>query len=350
MGRIKKSNRADGRYQIRRVIGKDYEGNPIRKDFYGKSKQEAENKYTLFLLDLEKKEKERQAMPFDKWADTWLYTYKEPDVKGNTFSSTYKRPVTLHLIPHFQNKPLASITQADIKAYFNVNKERSMSSLQKDLLCLKGIFESAIDNDIIAKNPCRNVKIKSTYEKQIKHTYSKETVDKLCSVQHKYAIIPIVLLKLGLRASELCGLKWENIDFESKRVKICNAITYESGLTLEGKPKSANSTRVLPINDELLSLLKNEPKTAPYVLNTNGKRNTPQQLYIKLRTFYAFLGIPKEKRLSPHELRHTCGTLMYKESKDIFQVSRYLGHSDITITTKIYVHSEFQDEEIKLDI
>lgn len=346
MARIKKSNRADGRYQIKRVIGKDLEGNSIYKYFYGKDKQDAENKYTLFLLDMEKQKEEKKTMPFNKWADEWLYTYKEPDVKGNTFRSTYYRPVKLHLIPHFGDKPLRSISQADVKAYFNANRERSLSYLQKDFLCLKGIFETAIDNDMLEKNPCRNIKIKSAREKQKKRTYDRETVDKLCSINHKYAFIVVLLVKLGLRASELCGLRWQDVDFGNKTVHICNSVTHESGRTYENKPKTANSVRHLPLDECTLSALDKLPKEGQYIL---GERKTPNKIYILLRTFYVSVGVPKELRLSPHELRHTCGTLLYKTTRDIYHVSRFLGHSDIAITTKTYVHSEMQEEEIRLD-
>ena len=310
MARVKKSNRADGRYAIKRVIGHDLDGKAIYKWFYGKGKQDAENKYTLFLLDREKREEERKCTPFEKWAEIWLYTYKQPDVKGSTFNTTYYRPVMLHLIPHFKGKALRAITQADIKTYFNINKERSMSSLDKDLLCLRGIFETAIDNDLIVKNPCRNVKIKSSQEKRKKRTYDRETVNKLCAINHDYALIINMLLKLGLRASELCGLKWEYVDFINKTVYICNSITIECGVIYEGKPKTVNSSRLLPLDDDLISMLNNAPKISDYVISKNGGRTNPNQIYEMLTVFYNFLQIPTEKRLSPHELRHTCGTLV----------------------------------------
>ena len=350
MPRLKKSNRADGRYAIKRVVGHDMDGKAIYKYFYGKGKQDAENKYTLYLLDKEKKEQERRCTPFEKWAEEWLYTYKEPDVKGNTFNSTYYRPVMLHLIPHFKGKALQEITQADIKAYFNANKERSQSALQKDFLCLRGIFESAIDNDLIEKSPCRNVKIKSARKKLKKRTYDRATVDKLCAIEHKYALIVNMLLRLGLRASELCGLRWTDVDLTNKTVHICNTVTNESGVIYEGKPKTVNSVRVLPLDNFLITLLNNEPKNGAYVVNDNGKRNDPRMLHRRLTTFYKNNGIREDAQLTPHELRHTCGTLLYQSTKDIFHVSRFLGHSDIGITTKTYVHSEFQDKEISLEI
>ena len=48
----------------------------------------------------------------------------------------------------------------------------------------------------------------------------------------------------------------------------------------------------------------------------------------------------KFPRLTPHELRHTCGTLLYADSKNIYAVSKYLGHSDVSITAKLYVHND----------
>lgn len=349
MPRLKKSNRADGRYAIKRVIGHDMDGKALYKYFYGKGKQDAENKYTLYLLDKEKKEQERRCTPFEKWAEEWLYTYKQPDVKGNTFNSTYYRPVMLHLIPHFKDKALQEITQADIKAYFNENKDMSLSSLQKDMLCLKGIFETAIDNDLIIKNPCRNVKIKSTQEKQVKRTYSQRSADHLCSLKHHYSLIINILIKLGLRESELCGLKWDCVDLINKYVYIENSITAEQGVKYEGKPKTPNSIRRLPIDEDLVALLQKEPRNGAYVINKDGRSIKPPQLYERILVFFKFANIPSEKRLSPHELRHTCGTLMYQKTRDVFAVSRFLGHSSIEITTKIYVHSEYQEDEIELD-
>lgn len=51
----------------------------------------------------------------------------------------------------------------------------------------------------------------------------------------------------------------------------------------------------------------------------------------------AALSIPS---LSPHELRHTCGTLLYARTKNIYAVSKFLGHANINITAKIYVHND----------
>lgn len=339
------SKRKDGRVSIKRVIGHDYLGNAQYKWFYGKTKREALQKYHDFLIEKEEKDKERKNMPFEKWVDTWLYTYKEPDVRPTTFGSTYLRPTTHHILPHFEGKILQSITPAEIKTFGNKIKHLSQSMIDKIMLCLYGIFETALDNDLIEKNPVRKIKIKSTQEKQKKRTYDKATTDYLCSIEHKYGLMIHVLLRMGLRASELCGLEWKNIDLTNKQMFICQAITTEGGSKYLDKPKSANSTRKLPIPDDLLIRLENTEKTGSFLF----QGMTHKRVGEKLTTIYNSLNVPKDKRLTAHELRHTCGTLLYQATKDIFYVSRYLGHSDVSITTKIYVHSELQQEEIHID-
>jgi integrase len=100
----------------------------------------------------------------------------------------------------------------------------------------------------------------------------------------------------------------------------------------------------LPIPNDLLIRLKNEQKTGGNLVTGHTA-----ELSNKIYQLYRDVGIPKDKWLTPHELRHTCGTLLYQETKDIYHVSRFLGHSDIGITTKIYVHSIIQDDAIHID-
>lgn len=342
MPRAKKGHRKDGRVQIKRVIGHDYDGNPINKWFSGKDKKEAEQKYFEYQLEIEKKEQHKKQMPFEEWAETWLYDYKQNEVRPSTFDSTYFRPVTKHILPYFKDTIINDLTQADIKRYSNTILNYSQSLIDKIMLCLNGIFESACDNDIIIKNPCRNIKVKSKTEKEKKRTYDKASADYLCTINHKYGLAIHILLRMGLRGSELCALTWEKIDLENEVMHITEGKVKVNGVTYIGKPKSANSTRKLPIPNDLLIRLKNEEKTG-YIISATSKT-----LSEKLRTLYDSIGVPKYKQLSAHELRHTCGTLLYQETKDIYYVSRFLGHSDIGITTKTYVHSDLQDDAINI--
>ena len=175
-------------------------------------------------------------------------------------------------------------------------------------------------------------------------------MDALCSSNHKYSLYINILLKLGLRCSELCGLKWEDINLEEGTVHIKRALTANGSKIYIDKPKSKNSVRKLPIPDDLLEKLKITKKENEFIAILNGHHITPNNfgdIYIK--AFYNALKVPKEQRLAPHELRHTCGTLLYEKTKDIYHVSRFLGHSDIGITTKTYVHSQMQQEKVHIN-
>ena len=121
MPRAKKSNRSDGRYEIRRTIGYTADGERISKSFYGKDKDEAIRKYIEFTEAAERKRIEQKNITFAEWTDKWLYTFKQPDVKTTTFSTTYERPCKLHILPYFKDRLIKDITQLDIKEFTNFN-------------------------------------------------------------------------------------------------------------------------------------------------------------------------------------------------------------------------------------
>ena len=352
MPRPKKSNRADGRYQIARVVGYEYDGTPIKKSFYGKTKDEALRKYQDFLEEKERKQEAKKHTDFASWVNEWLYTYKEPNVKPSTFGSTYERPCRLQIIPFFEGKEIQEITNADIRRFANSIRDLSQSRINMALLCLRNIFETAIDNDLIAKNPCKNITCKSKQEKQVKRTYDENSVERLCESDHKYSIYVHILLRMGLRCSELCGLRWKDIDLEKGTISITQALTVDNWRVFIDVPKSKNSVRRLNVPEDLLSRLRSvkEEDREEYLAMKDGKHITPAHFGdVILRPFYEHEGVPANERLSAHELRHTCGTLMYEQTKDIYHVSRFLGHSDINITTKTYVHSEMQEQKIHIN-
>ena len=270
MPRSKKSNRTDGRYELRRTIGYDANGNRIQKSFYGISQDDAMQKYLSYLASEERKKAEKKKLAFSSWVDRWLHVYKEPDVKATTFLTTYGRPCKNYIIPYFGETAIQDITQVDIKNFLNgIAPKLSQSYIDKIMICLKGIFESAIDNDIIVKNPCRNISCRSKTEPKQKRTYDRETVEALCSFEHKYSLLVQILLRMGLRCSELCGLRWDDIDLEEGFLYIRQALTTESGQIYIGETKSANSKRKLAMPQDLIQRAR-EKKSDKRHFSTGG--------------------------------------------------------------------------------
>ncbi|PKM62331.1 MAG: hypothetical protein CVU97_05915 [Firmicutes bacterium HGW-Firmicutes-21] len=362
-------NRADGRYEIQRSF-KKHTGIDKRKSFYSWESFE----------DCERQAKEYEAMliahrlvgdtlvsreaKFKEWAVQWLEKYKEGKVKASTYSETYERTVYDYLIPHFGEMRIDSILPVDILDFISKQKNKySASTMKKMRLCLNSIFETAIENDLCRKNPVKRVPFESNIESNKKRTYTQAEVDIIYAFcdTHPSGIYIRILLELGLRCSELCGLKWGDIDYTARSVHIQRATTTVNYRAVTAKPKSKSSNRKLPLSSELLTNLNNN-KGEPdeFILSSTkvkGKPLTPLDFSSsRYKTFFKDLNKhlleEHQKRLqsdnnavlttidelTPHELRHTCGTLLYARTKDIFAVSKYLGHSSIDVTTKLYVH------------
>ena len=91
---------------------------------------------------------------FEEWADHWMQTWRLGQVKDITYEATYREPIKNHLIPYFRGKYIHEITPSDIQEFFNEKATYcSMESQKKFKYCLRGIFETAVENKICESSP-----------------------------------------------------------------------------------------------------------------------------------------------------------------------------------------------------
>lgn len=354
MGRPKKEkpNRSDGRFEVKAVISRDIVGKPIRKSFYSKiSKEDAQRQAEQYKIDYAISLQSGsmfipKQVTFGQWANTWLNTYKKGTVKESTYLETYKRTVETYLLPYFGSAYLNDIRPVNIQQFYkNLAPRCSQSVAHKTQICINAIFNTAIENDLCFKNPAKGLSFSSTKENIEKRTYSEEQVRIILDYakSHPNGISIILLLKMGLRRSELLGLRWEDINFSEKTLSVKRSVVVINNISTLGEPKTKNSVRTLPIDEECLHYLLSVDKTTPFVVGVNDSfTSISNWLVHKYRKFMLDLSVthPDIPILSPHELRHTCGTLLYKKSGNIYAVSQFLGHANIDITSKIYVHND----------
>ncbi len=332
------------RIQIKITIGKNSDGTLARKSFYGRTKKEANAKAQKYL-------RENTFAPVDRkitlaeWAEKWLEVYKQGNVSEITYQNSYCNPVYQHIIPYFQNAKLIDIKQIDIIDFFNTKKEYSKSTLNKLKITLSSMFNAAIDNDLIVKNPVKNVQVSSQQEPGKKRAYTKEQVEKIIEFakEHDDGAEIIVLLKTGLRRGELLALRWEDIDFQNNLISVRMSLAETgSGVTI-GPPKTKASMADIPFDNDLKKVLMGLPRSiSGYVFpNTKDKLRSPTGWHKRgYRRFMIDMQkeFPDIPVLSPHELRHTFGSLVYEATKDIYITSKLMRHTDINVTAKIYVH------------
>lgn len=140
-----------------------------------------------------------------------------------------------------------------------------------------------------------------------------------------------LLYASGLRVSELCNARLENIDLEAGWIRVT------------GK---GNKTRVVPVGgkarDAIARYLATErptlvgPKTgAEIFISSRGKKLTPARIWQLVKSYASIAGI--EANVYPHLMRHSFATHLLSNGADLRIIQELLGHADIS-TTEIYTH------------
>ena len=152
-------------------------------------------------------------------------------------------------------------------------------------------------------------------------------------------LLDLVMIEMcyycGLRVSELCNLKIEDINFTALHLKVL------------GK---GSKERIVPFSEELASYLtlylqRREKLVNPFIfVHQNGKRVSRQYLFLEIKKYALEKGI--KKNIHPHLFRHTFATNLLENGANLRQVQALLGHKNIE-TTEIYTHvSKKKEREI----
>lgn len=166
-----------------------------------------------------------------------------------------------------------------------------------------------------------------------------------------------ICLSTGMRIGEICGLKWGDINLTTETIRINRTI--ERIYIIEGDkrhteliistPKTQNSIREIPMNRELLKIIRPLKKimNEDYFVLTNEAKPTEPRTY---RNYYKQLmkqlNIPE---LKFHGLRHSFATRCIESQCDYKTVSVILGHANISTTLNLYVHPNMEQKKKCID-
>ena len=274
-----------------------------------------------------------------EWAQIWIDKYKS-DLRPNTVQ-LYKDVYNAHILPAIGNMSLRSVKPVNIRDVMSGVADKSESLQHKVLNTLQQIFQTAIQNGLVIKDPTSGVKITPhTAPGKVKYL-TREQVKALLEavVDEKARAFIGLCLYCGLRREEALGLQWG--DIKGNALTINRALAFAKNQpdpSQELKTKAAH--RSIPIPDPLLEILQSTPKTGLYVITKSGGGPMTQMAFRRLwEKVTRVIDFP----LHPHMLRHTYATNLYYAGVDLRTAQYLLGHASIQMTAQIYTHLERED-------
>lgn len=313
-----------------------YEGKryTVRAD----DKAELYEKRARKLLELEQDSKIlTPSTTVDKWAMTAYDTYKA-DVKG---LPEMKMRYNKYISPAIGVIPISKVTAIQCQNILNKCSGMSFSHCDKLRQELRFIFESALENDLIRKNPASKIKLPDC-SKGSRRSITDDERTHLYAVYGSYKpfLLFILMIECGCRPGEACELLGRDIDHKKKLLHIRGT-------------KTKNSDRYVPIPDALYQTIK-DTKPFDYISPNNAGRKHSEDSYNKLsrrlkrelnlsmgcRTYRNALvpPYPLADDFEPYCLRHTYCTDLCKAGVDVRTAQRLMGHATISITADIYTH------------
>ena len=344
--------RKDGRWEGRYIQGRKPDGRPKFVSIYGKQYKEVKRQLILIKSKLCQKETTLIVYgngSFEDWVEYWLEMTIRPHIKLSTYAG-YRRNIERHLYPYLGKNELKKISSEQIQTMIDqLQMNLAASTLRGICRLLRSILHSAWCKGMISSNPYRDIRVPKAPKKtprvltqQEQKKLEKHLLQKENNVEY------LLSLYTGLRVGEICGLCWEDIDFENQLLhvqKTVQRVAFYRGKKrtqlISGSPKSQTSMREIPLPAFLLTILKKRKEknscsqTAPVFPGRKKGYRDPRIMQKRISTICHSLGI---HGIHMHTLRHTFATRCLEKGIGYEVLCELLGHSSPQITLRYYAH------------
>lgn len=223
---------------------------------------------------------------FEEYAELWFRVYKEPYLRPKSIE-TLRTTFNTHIAPYLGSIPLKKVTPMQIQMILGNMADLSKSLNDKVVQILRGIFNAAVDNNLISKSPVP-VRLRSggvaTKEKAaLTVEQSKQLLNAVFGT--RAYLFCLIALQTGMRRGEICGLMWEDIDFDAQVIHVThNAVFTNAQTVVSNDLKTSAARRDIPIPPTLLAVLTGAQKdnASPFVLHMNNGKPLSQTSFSNL--------------------------------------------------------------------
>lgn len=225
-----------------------------------------------------------------------------------------------------------------------LHKNYKQKTVKRKIASIKAFYNYLEENEIIAENPFRKIKVKFKETVTLPRIIPREEIEKLlnhmyqCLNEHnktfrKYMLRDIAVIDVffatGARVYEISNIREESINLNTGLIRLMGKGGKERYVQI-------SNTSVLEVLKKYYDENKQTIRKCGYFfINNRENRYTEQSIRMMLKKYTKQAGI--ERNITPHMFRHSFATYLIEEGVDVSCVQQILGHSSIK-TTQIYIH------------
>ncbi len=304
-----------------------------------------------------------------EFMEFWVEEDIRNRVGSNETYKTYAGIVYLHIIPTLGNRKMVNVTRGDVQKLYNAKTEYSVSVARLVKTVMNVSMRYAVDKKIISINPAEGINLPKKVEKKPYHTRNIDTQKTLSLEQIQILLeasrdTPIHMqvlfnVLMGLRRREINGVKYSDIDYINRTLKVQRQLGTRINTKKEDFPpemygrqevrlKTPSSYRTLPIPDYVFEAILEQRKIyeknrsrrnsqfmdSGYICCSNyGKPRSKDFHWKYYKRLLSENGLPD---IRWHDLRSTFCTLLLKNNFNPKAVSKLMGHAKELITMDVY--------------
>ncbi len=309
----------------------------------------------------EPKAKESPALTVKEYYETFRRIWVDSACREST-QQRYKGTFDLYILPRFGDRPLNEVLRKDVKEFVAdlVAKKLARATIRIIVSNFCTMFSHAIEDEIITANPATRMpkyfRQAHVMHEEIQPLTAEEVPIFLAAaqvhdMQKRYRDVPeyyplfLCAIHTGMRAGELAGLQWPDIDWRGKFIWVRRAV--KGGKIQQTK---TGKKRKIDMFDTLIEELQAMRRRRREEFLKNGKNEIPEWVFcnsdgkpldiqnVKNRHFNKCLEAAKLRRIRFHDLRHTFASLLLQNGESPQYVKEQMGHSSIKVTVDVYGH------------
>ncbi len=305
-------------------------------------------------------EAHRRERTLSAYAESWLMgrvTSSGVALRPST-KAGYRNSLDVHILPEFGHLPLDEITTAAIRQWRGrFSAQGRDASGAKAYGVLKAILQTAEDDELIVRNPCRLRGAGHSQKRRESIALSPaELAELAAAMPHQWRALTLVSGWCGLRIGEAAGLRRCDVDLEDGVIRVAQTAQYlgSPARLVIGPPKSARGVRLVHMPEHVATALaehigaRADWKASDFIwTRRNGQ---PLSRHTVLSAYKAAVQVIGRETMVWHDLRHTANTLAADAGASQATLQARMGHADPKVSA-IYLHtSKAHDRRLAQDL